>query len=119
MPLLYHHNLALCNIKSLKDRRSKQCYELFDSVVSNTAHLLRHQLPPKNIGRYNFRNQPNFKLQKCELIVTRTHLLHQCPVGKPRMRSVFYTVILYYMELFFFYKCVCNLKFFLNCHALH
>ena len=57
--------------------------------------------------------------KKCELIVTRTHLLNQCPVGKPLMRSVSYTVILYYMELFFFYKCVCNLKFFLNCHALH
>ena len=36
MLLSYRHNLALYNVKSLKDRRNEQCYKLFDSVVSDT-----------------------------------------------------------------------------------
>ena len=32
--LSLHHNLALHNIRSLKDRRQEQCYTLFESVVS-------------------------------------------------------------------------------------
>ena len=64
MLLSYRHNLVLYNIKSLKDGRNEQCYKLFDSVVSNTAHKLHHLLPPKNIGRYNFKDQRNFTLPK-------------------------------------------------------
>ena len=43
-------------------RRNGQCYKLFDSVVSNTAHKLHHLLPLKNIGKYNFRNKRSFTL---------------------------------------------------------
>ena len=73
MLLSYRHNLALYNIKSLKDGRNEQCHKLFDSVVSNTAH----KLAPDTI----LETSAILRRQKCTLIVTRTHLLHLCPIG--------------------------------------
>ncbi|RMX61024.1 hypothetical protein pdam_00007576, partial [Pocillopora damicornis] len=46
-------NLALYNIRSLKDK---------EQLEANIAHKLHHLLQPKNISRYNFRNQHNFML---------------------------------------------------------
>ena len=54
---------ALYDIRSLTDRRKEQCYErqLFDSIVSNSAHKLHHLLPLKQI---QFSNECNFRFEK-------------------------------------------------------
>ena len=103
MLLSYHHNVALYNIKSLKDGRNEQCYKLFDSVVSNTAHKLHHLLPPKNIGRYNFRDQRNFTLPKMH--TNRSQHIYCIYVQSV---DLLYVVFFFYT---YFYKCEYNLKF--------
>ena len=71
MPL-YHSNLE-----------DVECVQkCIDSVVSNTAHILHHLLPPKNISRYNFGNQRIFVSKNVHLIVTWTYLFHPCPIGR-------------------------------------
>ena len=93
---------ALYDIRSLTDRRKEQCYErqLFDSIVSNSAHKLHHLLPLKQI---QFRNQCNFKFRKMRTNRNTTTFI---PFKSNRQNfytyffPLYYRVILYYMKLF-------------------
>lgn len=65
--LSLHHNLALHNTRSLKDRHHKNSVILFLTQLypqCNIAHKLQHLLPPKDISRNNFRNQLHLMLPK-------------------------------------------------------
>ena len=58
--LPYDDSLSMFNMASLEDRRTDQCKELFEPIVSNPDHKLHHFLSPKNYCHYNLRRQRHF-----------------------------------------------------------
>ena len=55
--LSYQDLLQSLNLESLKVRRSDHCQKLFNQVVSEPEHKLRHFLPAKNKCPYNLRKR--------------------------------------------------------------